>query len=182
MVKLLTGEYAYADIEACVLSRACENSVELAMENLSRLSFVGLSELWELSLAMLHRRFPTTVPSLQEFLLGSREVAESSGQDILIGQSNRSDPSSRSTSSSRSSSSSSTSLRRNSMHHYEELKFILSDKYRDYFIKQNRLDLQVYSRAVHNACLELHRSHMWEDARVREYWQLFSPRKTVLCP
>lgn len=179
MVKLLTGEYAYADIEACVLSKTCENSVELAMENLSRLSFVGLSELWELSLAMLHRRFPTTVPSLQEFLLGSpREVAESSGGDILIGQSNRSDPSypsSRSTSFS-------SSLRRNSMHHYEELKFILSDKYRDYFVKQNRLDLQVYSRAVHNACLELHRSRMWDDARVREYWQLFSPRKTVLCP
>lgn len=176
MVKLLTGEYAYADIEACVLSKTCENSVELAMENLSRLSFVGLSELWELSLAMLHRRFPTTVPSLQEFLLGSpREVAESSGGDILIGQSNRSDPSYPSYPSS-------SSLRRNSMHHYEELKFILSDKYRDYFVKQNRLDLQVYSRAVHNACLELHRSRMWDDARVREYWQLFSPRKTVLCP
>lgn len=179
MVKLLTGEYAYADIEACVLSRTCENSVELAMENLSRLSFVGLSELWELSLAMLHRRFSTTVPSLQEFLLGSREVVESSGGDILIGQSNRSDPY---PSSSRPTSSISSSLRRNSMYHYEELKFILSDKYRDYFIKQNRLDLQVYNRAVHNACLELHKSRMWDDARVREYWQLFSPRKTVLCP
>ena len=178
MVKLLTGEYAYADIDTCVLSRTCENSVELAVENLSRLSFVGLSELWELSLAMLHRRFPTTVPSLGEFLLGSRDVTESSstGDIIIIGQNNnRSDPST-------SSSSSSSSLRRNSMRHYEELKFILGDKYRDYFVKQNRLDLQIYSRAVHNACLELHRSRLWDDAQVREYWQLFSPRKTVLCP
>lgn len=180
VVKLLTGEYAYADIDTCVLSRTCENSVELAVDNLSRLSFVGLSELWELSLAMLHRRFPTAaVPSLEEFLLGSRDVgrdsrsSEGDSTTIIVGQSNRSDPSS---------SLSTASLRRNSMHHYEELKFILGDKYRDYFVKQNRLDLQVYSRAVHNACLELHRSRLWDDAQVREYWQLFSPRKTVLCP
>jgi len=174
VVKLLTGEYAYADIETCALSRTCENSVELAMENLSHLSFVGLSELWELSLAMLYRRFPSVVPSLQEFLLGdssSSRVGELPGG---ISQ-NRSGHFSRSTASV-------ASLRHNNMHHYEELKVILRDKYHDYFVKQNRLDLQVYSRVVHNSCLELHRTRMWDDTQVREYWKLFSPRKTILCP
>lgn len=71
LTKMLTGSYAYSDVQTCASVKQCNHSLELAQRNLRLLTFVGVSECWELSLYLLHRRLTSLTPQLQEFEMGS---------------------------------------------------------------------------------------------------------------
>lgn len=69
VVKMLTGQFAYAPVETCRDKRTCKHSLELATENLNRLVLMGVSEMWELSLLLMHCKLPQIPPELSEFQL-----------------------------------------------------------------------------------------------------------------
>lgn len=69
VTKMLTGAYAYANVATCEFKSQCEHSLQLAFQNLPKLHFAGVAECWELSLLLLHRRFPQLTPELSEFEL-----------------------------------------------------------------------------------------------------------------
>ena len=71
-VKMFSGCYAYAPVRTCEKKETCRCSLERAVESVedtTRLTFVGLSELWELSLLLLYHRFPSLHPEKEEFHL-----------------------------------------------------------------------------------------------------------------
>lgn len=70
VVKLLTGADAYADnVETCPLKKDCNNSLELALDNLKYVKAIGVSEMWELSLLLLHLKIPAIPPLFDDFNL-----------------------------------------------------------------------------------------------------------------
>jgi hypothetical protein len=73
VTKMFTGAYAYADVPTCRGATECTHSLELALRNLQLLAFVGMSEAWEVSLLLLHRRLHHLIPSLPEFSLNARK-------------------------------------------------------------------------------------------------------------
>eukprot|EP01036_Dinobryon_divergens_P024070 gene24070-32486_t len=74
-VKLLTGLYAYSPERVCRTNKECRNSLELALHNLEHvLDFMGVAEMWELSLLIMHMRIGETCPpNLEEFQLSSKQ-------------------------------------------------------------------------------------------------------------
>lgn len=73
VVKMFTGSYAYAPALTCESNTTCHHSLQLAVNNLPYFAFVGVAEMWELSLLVLHQKLPTLMPNLQEFLMGTEE-------------------------------------------------------------------------------------------------------------
>jgi hypothetical protein len=79
VTKMFTGAYAYADVPTCKRAMECPHSLELALQNLKLLAFVGVSEAWELSLLLLHRRLRHLTPELLDFYLNDRKSGAPSG-------------------------------------------------------------------------------------------------------
>jgi hypothetical protein len=69
-VKMLTGVHAYHPGTTCATRDKCRNSLQAAVENFGRLTFMGVAEMWELSLLVLHLKLPQLSPSLTEFKMG----------------------------------------------------------------------------------------------------------------
>mmetsp|Transcript_26067 Transcript_26067/g.43415 ORF Transcript_26067/g.43415 Transcript_26067/m.43415 type:complete len:331 (-) Transcript_26067:1332-2324(-) len=78
--KLLNGKYAYAPVRAMADTIVSTSSLELAQRNIDKLFFVGVTELWELSLLVLFAKLPTVPPDLEEFLL---ERGNTGGASVL---------------------------------------------------------------------------------------------------
>ena len=68
-VKMFSGCYAYSNDEACEHAGKCKCSLHTALAHLEggKLAVVGVMELWELSMVLLHERFPHFSPSFDEF-------------------------------------------------------------------------------------------------------------------
>jgi hypothetical protein len=199
-VKLLTGLFAYSPDRVCRLSRDCKHSLELAVQNLDRMHFMGVAEMWELSMLLLHFRTPSLEPLLGEFAL-SDEKGKSEGkvsQTVHFNQSmqlltpdtlstNRVDVLAFN---------SSTVLnphgkvvgrrllttRKNDDTDYSEFRSTAPIVYRQQLIQQNSLDLVLYDVVLSRFCDELHRSGLWSSQPlVAAYWHERSPRKTEKC-
>jgi hypothetical protein len=72
-VKMLTGAYAYDNVIACKNTADCPHSLDVAIANIQKFTLFGVSEMWELSLLLLHRKIPFLEPILQEFLMTASE-------------------------------------------------------------------------------------------------------------
>lgn len=92
-VKLFTGLYAYAKDETCEERKQCKHSLELAVRNIRLFAFIGISEMWELSMLLFHMKFPSIEPLLEDFKLGSssskdtrvnRDSSYSSFKNIVV--------------------------------------------------------------------------------------------------
>ena len=68
-VKLLTGLFAYSSTNVCEKKTQCPNSLQKATLNLDHFAFVGISEMWELSLLILHKKIPEIQPLIDDFYL-----------------------------------------------------------------------------------------------------------------
>lgn len=78
-VKMLTGDYGYSPRQTCVANTTCTHSLQLAIENLSHFTFMGVAEMWELSLLILHQKMPSLRPNLNEFRMGVEENSVAKG-------------------------------------------------------------------------------------------------------
>jgi hypothetical protein len=79
-VKMLTGDYAYSPRQTCVGNSTCNHSLQLAIDNLQYFAFMGVAEMWELSMAVLHRKLPHLRPELSEFRMGMEENSITKGE------------------------------------------------------------------------------------------------------
>jgi len=145
-VKMLTGGYAYSPNITCVRKGHCEHSLDDALVNLSLVSFMGITELWELSLAVLHLSWPRFEPKLEDFHLNERELGHLKEISHLA-----------------------------EMSHFKELRRSLEPTWRRKYLHllelQNALDLVLYKRVVERLCAEVRRLGLWQHEFVREYWR-----------
>lgn len=82
VVKMLTGDYAYSPRVTCVANTTCRHSLQLALENLPHFTFIGVAEMWELSMAVLHQKLPSLRPDLSEFKMGAEENSVTKGKVV----------------------------------------------------------------------------------------------------
>jgi hypothetical protein len=160
-VKLFSGgEYAYTDIATCMLTSECPQSLEEAILNLDRFDFMGVSELWELSMLVFHMTFPQIKPLLDDFLMSPSEGDNSN--DTANGQ----------------------IVRYNNGSNYRALRTLVrSDKYHHMLAHQNRLDTVLYEVVTMRLCDFLHEYKLWDEYEyVRTYWHEKSLVKSSKCP
>ena len=58
LVKMLNGLFAYKPDRTCYLTSECNVSLQQALVNIEKFNFVGIAEMWELSLLVLHHKLP----------------------------------------------------------------------------------------------------------------------------
>ena len=80
-VKMLTGEHAYSTVATCKYKKDCNYSLELAAHNLDNI-IIGVAEMWELSLLVLHCKLHHLPPLLDEYQLGST-IGNTAGKERL---------------------------------------------------------------------------------------------------
>jgi len=75
-VKMLTGGGPYRPSITCERKEQCTHSLEEALNNVNFIAFIGVTELWELSLAVLHLTWPQFEPKLEEFHTTERDTKD----------------------------------------------------------------------------------------------------------
>ncbi len=153
LVKMLTGQAAYSNIITCHLMNECNHSLELAVQNLVHLEFIGILELWELSLLVLHMKFPQLPPVKEEFLLYSSSNA--SEVSTVGGSVNTMDE----------------SHRVNRDHSYSQFQKTAREQYYERLIEQNKFDIKLYHQLLRRFCDEVRSLQLWEIKIVKDYWQ-----------
>ena len=83
VTKMLCGDDAYAPRSLCTSNITCIKSFQKAEKNLQYLTFMGVAEMWELSLLVLHQKLPSLPPDLSEFRMGTQSE-DSHSQGILF--------------------------------------------------------------------------------------------------
>ena len=170
-VKMLTGAYAYDDRPTCRDARQCKHSLELARHNLERLAVMGVAEMWELSLLLLHLKMPQLRPELSEFLIGEKYSPAS--------------PTTPAAASSSLASVSSTGSRVNAGDLYQSFRTraFATASLRQLLHGQSELDAELYQEVLGRMCDELHTQGLWKQALVRQYWQAKNIARNVSrCP
>ena len=158
-VKMLTGAYAYGSEPTCRTSDQCKNSLELAVRNLDLLVFMGVAEMWELSLLVLHLGVPHLKPQLSDFLVNEEHSS-------AVNTSSNS-----SSSSSRGSRGRGERTNRDVSYSAFRAQALTQPRLQTMLESQNGLDRILYDRVVQRLCEELHRLGLWRHALVRDYWR-----------
>jgi hypothetical protein len=79
-VRMFSGAMAYQPSQTCREKNKCRHSLELALQTLKRITFVGVSELWELSMFLLHSWIPDIKPLLEDFSLSEHSSLRPEGK------------------------------------------------------------------------------------------------------
>ena len=160
-VKLLSGSSAYAKVATClgdVLGRPsalssgtknCKHSYWTAMTNLPRFNFMGVSELWELSMVLLYEKFPAFRPELVDFTMKARSHSNQNNDSIPMSK-----------------------LAPGSLSYDKfEAKVKSQREVRRGLFKQNQLDISLYRKVVTSFKQELKSSGLFLEGVVKDYWQ-----------
>eukprot|EP01035_Chromulina_nebulosa_P020070 gene20070-26059_t len=83
-VKMFSGHYAYKDIETCRLKSQCSASLELAVENLSLIDVIGLSEMWELYMLLFSIKLPNLSVNSLEFSMESNHTQRKNNHEDYL--------------------------------------------------------------------------------------------------
>jgi hypothetical protein len=165
---------------------------------------MGVAEMWELSMLLLHYKTPSLKPLLEEFAMsdGKEDEGKQQQRTVHFNQStllstpriltsNSVDAVAFNNSPVFNTHSELTTVaqrrlmttRKNEDKDYVEFRFTAPTVYRQQLTQQNSLDLMLYDVVLSRFCDELHRSGLWSsEPLVMEYWQERSPRKTENCP
>lgn len=158
-VKLLSGTNAYADEVTCRFATECRSSLELAVRNIKRFHFLGVSEMWELSMLLLHIKMPLLSPLLMEFETSPSVKTNSSAASMtslsLVDSETSFAPGSRI----------------NTDTGYVKFKSTAREKYSKELERQNGLDAELYTAVLSHLCDEVIKYRLWDDAVVRHYWK-----------
>jgi hypothetical protein len=173
LVKMFTGSLPYSPLKPCQKKGECRHSLEVAVENLRFFQFIGITEMWELSLFLFYHIFPQISPSLDEFTLFSGLVNDNSSFSSSSSSSNASaslsDPASLSSSSLLSEGS-----RVNKDSNYSEFKKIAVNQYSKDLSLQNQYDVELYQICFQWFCKKLHELHLVNTTSfslIEDYWR-----------
>lgn len=75
VTKMLNGFFSYEPVETCKETKTCKISLEIASGSLRRLDFMGIAEMWELSMLVLYAKFPQFKPLLSDFYLNKASTS-----------------------------------------------------------------------------------------------------------
>jgi hypothetical protein len=154
-VKMLSGIYAYKDVDTCLKMQDCKNSLDKALTNLDLLHFMGVAEMWELSMLVLHLKTPSFSPLLEEFVIGN-----------FYSDTNNAD----------------ASARVNNKSEYSDFKKNVHSIYKNELETQNSLDYTLYIQVVTNLCQDLHKLNVWDKySSIRQYWKDKTPLFVSKC-
>jgi hypothetical protein len=172
-VKMFTGEYAYAPIRTCRLASDCKHSLETAVVNLQYFEFIGIAELWELSLVVLHRKFPHLIPEITEFQLSEGTSDSEKLNSTLDVQKLNNDPSQLQLPGTTVSTPtpSSYNVRINANSTYLDFKNMALQKYTKELQQQNQYDLELYQVILQNFCNDLNTLGLWRIKKIQRYWR-----------
>lgn len=184
VVKMFNGEFAYAKATTCRNTATCHLSFESAKEHLNKLNFVGVTEMWELSLLLLHYRFPDLPPVLHEFAVSESSSAPSSAASIAAptytNHSIATTPIDTITAPFNVSSNL-FNVRTNSNPEYKIFKKMAMEEYLSQLRKQNELDILMYKTIMDDLCNKLHKYKLWDNLTIQKYWKERSPISVKKC-
>lgn len=178
-VKLLIGEYAYANIPI-----KSDKQLQLAISNLMKyVNFMGISEIWALSLLLLHQKLPFLKPLKDEFLMydqtytnnapiGDRIISEFDSTNDHKGLYNLKVMKQLSQSNRTSVIKSNKYNRMNENQDYTSFKKTAFEKYKTYLQNQNKYDLILYDKVIEKLCHELRIYNLWNINIVQDYWKI----------
>jgi len=149
VVKTFTGAYSYANANTCKQQKECRHSLELALTNLKYFHFIGIAELWELSLLLLYRKFPGLPPQLTDFELNERSSSGSNINTI----------------------STTSSKVVYNITFIENFKQHAIKHHMEELFEQNRYDVILYKESIRIFCQDLHAFGLWNFPIVRNYWK-----------
>jgi hypothetical protein len=191
VVKMLTGEFAYdKKVVTCRSASVCKHSLEKAKENLQFMNFFGGTEMWELSLLLLHYKFKRLIPVYDEFAV-SEDVssAQNNSADVVhtASQSHRIHNNTPTSLEKESTSNSSYQLvthvnvshfnvRVNNNDEYKRFKNMAMKDYVQHLKKQNELDLELYQLVLESMCAQLMKYKLWELPLIQNYWKEKIPK------
>lgn len=66
-VKMMTGLFSYSPAKVCQKRSQCSHSLDTAVDNMKKLTLMGIAEMWELSILVLFRKIPSIEPYLEAF-------------------------------------------------------------------------------------------------------------------
>ena len=166
-LKMFVGDFAYANVVTCNHTAECKHSLELGYHFANRFAFVGISEIWELSLLLLHHQFPSVPPNEAEFALG----AETHSNQVVTTADNSSSSSSITTTTQRWLSEVSHAYRLNNQSSYLHFAKEVRVRYPEQLHNQSRYDIELYKWALERTCSKVHDIKLWEIDYVRSYWK-----------
>jgi hypothetical protein len=168
VVKLLSGADAYAPTATCSEATPgwrgrCAHTLETALANLRRLSFMGVAEMWELSVLLLYEQFPQLEPLRGDFLLQSRSRPGAQGETERDAARMTVPP--------------------RDLSYAEFKERAESDSaVRKALFQQNEYDVALYRHVVMDLRRRLDETGLWGEPRVRGYWEEKYPRLFPLSP
>jgi len=143
-VKMLAGAFPYANQEVC--ANNCKYSYEKAKINLDKLTLMGITELWALSILILYAKIPQIEPKLEEFYAYS-----SGGGDKGVYS------------------------RKNRGEDYMEFKKTVKSNFPGELDHQNHYDVLLYADSIRLLCDHLHDEGFWKYDIVKQNWNQSVP-------
>jgi hypothetical protein len=162
LVKMFTGEHSYGPQSTCFNSSDCPHSLQLASSNIRYFEFIGIVELWELSLLLFHYKFSQIPPVFDEFALYANSTLPTS-------------PTSDTSTSASSGRSHGESQRLNTNDEYLQFKKTAMRQFEQELTDQSRLDIELYHFLLEKFCRLVQRSGYWKNLFVQEYWEEYAP-------
>ena len=157
-VKMLTGSYAYEDRAACRHSSpVCQNSLEAALRNLHHLAFIGVAEMWELSMCLLHIKMPQLSPMLSEFKLAEKNAGGTTGAPV--------------TPASIAAKAGGNRINAGESYQLFKTRALVDPKIQDLLASQSEFDTILYQEILSRLCDDLHKYRLWQHPLVRTYWR-----------
>lgn len=172
-VKMLTGKYSYLNSVTCEFSSQCGSSLELALENLSKLQFIGITEYWEISMLLLHNKLVRFMPLAYEFKARSMNGTEMAiamaatrrhpaiQENSQINSITKEEPQNQPN----------LLLRIGSNNIYKNFTRQARFDYADELVYQNRFDLRLYEEVRAKLCDQLKKTGLWGYDAVRISWK-----------
>ena len=152
---MFSGGYAYENEKTCEDSHECRRSLKQAFKSFKKITLVGISEMWELSILLLYIKLAREKriyirPKIDE--ISMYENGQNRSKLLL-------------------STMQSWRFRAKKSIWSQDRKYLL-ERFHNDLTHQNDLDLKLYAHTIQSLCTYLHSSGLWNKYHViQQYWR-----------